>query len=376
MSMPIGYLITVVVIGLLALSCLRPPRRPRWLARFTYFIGVGLNEVPGLFLVAFAASTAAAIIFDGLLETAAGWFVFGAGVLVALVLLYLQLRILTAWKAVTGAVPVPTGARPWGWAWLLPFPRRPASVERIGNIRYAPGGRFHLLDLYRRRDLRSPAPVLIYFHGGGYFSGGKRREGRALLYRMAERGWVTVSANYGLRPAIGFPGHLIDAKRVVAWARENADRYGMNPDVVVMSGSSAGGHMSVLSGLSPNQADFQPGFEDADTRIAAAVGIYGYYGRYYGRGDDEFPVSDPLGYPAREMPPVFLIHGTHDNYVPVEAARVLVAHLRAESRSAVAYAELPGAQHGFDVFASQRFRAVLAGIEAFLDREVLRRTQG
>ena len=63
---------------------------------------------------------------------------------------------------------------------------------------------------------------------------------------------------------------------------------------------------------------------------------------------------------------MLVLHGELDNWVPVAQARDLVAHLRDGSPSPVLYAELPGAQHGFDVFASPRFRAVVDGIEHFL----------
>src|SRR5699024_7632244 len=124
--------------------------------------------------------------------------------------------------------------------------------------------------------------------------------------------------------------------------------------------------------LSPHQKEFQPGFEEVDTQIAAAVCLYGYYGRYYGRGPDEWPQSTPFGYSGDNAPPMLIVHGDMDNYTPVETASALAEHLRETSSSPVAYAELPGAQHGFDLFASPRFRDVLDGIEVFLHRETLK----
>src|SRR5512132_1124144 len=46
-------------------------------------------------------------------------------------------------------------------------------------------------------------------------------------------------------------------------------------------------HLASLAALTPNDPILQPGFEDADTTVDAAICLYGYYGRYYGRGDDE-----------------------------------------------------------------------------------------
>ena len=76
------------------------------------------------------------------------------------------------------------------------------------------------------------------------------------------------------------------------------------------------------------------------------------------------PPTTPLAYDG-DAPPFFVIHGDHDTYTPPEGARALVEHLRAVSSNPILYAELPGAQHSFDLFHSVRFETVIDGIEAF-----------
>ena len=377
--MPYGYLIGVVLMGLLVLAALRPPRRPRRLALAAYFVGLMINEVPLPFLALLLWSTIDTVFFGTLLDTPAGWVVLAAGLLVAAGMVYLQVRATRARPAVRAALqevapgePLRPTTSPWR-SRLIPLPVRPRTVERLSNLPYAPGGREHTLDLYRRRDLTGPAPVLIYLHAGGYFSGNKRFGGRLLINRMAAHGWVVVSANYGLRPRVGYPEHLIDVKRVIAWIHREADRYGLDARTIVASGSSAGAHLSVLAALTPGDPVFQPGFEDVDTRLAGVVGLFGYYGRYYGRTAVEDPASTPFALDPRGAPPVMLVHGDRDSYTPVEAARALAGHLDASARPVV-YAELPGAQHGFDLAASERFEAVVDGIEVFLEGAGIRRT--
>jgi acetyl esterase/lipase len=73
----------------------------------------------------------------------------------------------------------------------------------------------------------------------------------------------------------------------------------------------------------------------------------------------------PLACDVTGAPPFFLAHGDLDSLTPVEAARLFAAKLRAASSSPVVYAELPGAQHGFDRFHSLRFEKVVDAIEAF-----------
>ncbi|WP_193105399.1 alpha/beta hydrolase [Brachybacterium sp. FME24] len=369
--MPYGYLVTILIWGLATAAMLRPPRRPIWIARGVYFLSVVLNELPLLGLILFALATAQALLLDNLLSTPFGPLALAAAALVATGMIALQVSVARARRVIVRTVGVPVGSRPFRGASVLPFLRPTRLVERISNIPYAPGGQHHLLDLSRRRDLTGPAPVLIYLHGGGYVGGDKHFESGPLRQRMAQRGWIVLSANYSLRPQSAWPEHLVDVKRVLAWVHAHAEEFDMDGTTLVVAGSSAGSHLAVHAALTANQPDLQPGFEDVDTRISAVVGLYGYYGRYYGRGAEEHPTSAPLDLPADEAPPVVLFHGDQDTYVPVQQARDLVAHLRGGSHHAVAYAELPGAQHGFDVFASPRNRAVLEGVEHFLDQHTV-----
>lgn len=256
--------------------------------------------------------------------------------------------------------------RPWARILLLPGLMRRHDVERIPNIRYGDAGRRNLLDIYRRRDTPHNGPVLIYFHGGGYTSGAKNREARPLLYRLAGQGWVCISANYRLRPQTTFPGHQIDAKKVIAWVREHAPEYGADPSRLFVAGSSAGSNLAALCALTPNDPVFQPGFELADTSVTAAICLYGYYGHFFGEEPDATPSpNQPYAYLNPGAPPFLIAHGTKDALATVEGARNFVDRLRRVSDSTVVYAELPGGQHSFDLFHSPRFEAVVDGVEAF-----------
>jgi acetyl esterase/lipase len=89
--------------------------------------------------------------------------------------------------------------------------------------------------------------------------------------------------------------------------------------------------------------------------------LYAYYGSVASGG----PPSSRLGYSTTNAPPCFVVHGDQDTLVIVEDARGFVEQLRATSSNPVVYAELPGAQHGFDLFRSRRFDTVVDAIEAF-----------
>ncbi|TGJ94547.1 alpha/beta hydrolase, partial [Actinotalea fermentans ATCC 43279 = JCM 9966 = DSM 3133] len=278
---------------------------------------------------------------------------------------------------------------PWARILLAPFAVRRRDVERLADLAYGDSddgraggagrgrrgsrGREHRLDVYRPRSRPADGPTLVYFHGGGYVSGRKELEARAMLSRLASRGWVCVSANYGLRPTTNFPGHLVDAKRVLAWVRAHGATYGADTRRVLVAGSSAEAHLASLVALTPRDPRFQPGFEDADTTVVGAVCPYGYFGEYYGSGRAPGIETAPGAYLHPAAPPFLVVHGDQDTLVPVEGARRFVADLRGVSTSPVVYAELPGAQHGFDLFHSVRFDAVVTAVEEFADRVVAAR---
>lgn len=377
--MPVGSLITVALFAAATLLALAPPiHRPRLLARVGWLLGPTFDApiIPGLLLL---AATVPAIA-SGDVDSPAAWAVVGAAALTAVGLGMVARRGLRAGPVVRRALreglgpvradearaavatqPRPSPARValWPFPW---FPR-PRAVERVRNIRYGGAGRENLLDLYRHRSHPSPAPALVYAHGGGYFGGGKSREALPLIHRLAGAGWVCLSVNYRLRPAASFPDHLVDLKKAIAWTREQGAEYGADPEAVFVAGSSAGGHMAALAALTANDPTFQPDFEDADTSVSAAISLYGYLGNYYGMGAG----SSPGAYVCADAPPFFLAQGDHDTYSPrfLEITREFARRLRSASADPVVYAELPGAQHSFDLFHSGRFEATVDGIEAF-----------
>ncbi|MGZ4442998.1 MAG: alpha/beta hydrolase fold domain-containing protein [Nocardioidaceae bacterium] len=272
----------------------------------------------------------------------------------------------------------------------MPFRQHSDEVEVLKDIRYADHGRRGLLDVYRRRDTDgNNAPVLLQVHGGGWTIGNKDEQGIPLMRHMAARGWVCVAINYRLSPRSPFPDHIVDVKRAIAWIRAHGGEYGADPSYIAVTGGSAGGHLTALAALTANDPEYQPGFEDADTTVQAAVPHYGVYDlagvtgkqarqmrdRFLGprvlfkdpREELEaFERASPLFRVNPDAPPFLIIHGTHDSLVPAGQAREFAARLRAVGRQPVAYAELPGTQHAFDVFPSIRSAHVVRAVDRFL----------
>jgi acetyl esterase/lipase len=247
---------------------------------------------------------------------------------------------------------------------IAPLPLFHRGVTRISNISYGDAGRRNRLDLFERREGGGSGPVLIHLHGGGFsFAPGRRSfYARRLLFRLARKGWVCISATYQLQPAAAFPDELIDVKRVITWARARVGGYGGDPNRIVLAGSSFGARLATLAGFTTNDPAFQPGFEQADTSVAAVVGLYGYYGSI---ASHRLLPSSPFDYAERGSPPLLIVHGDQDTLTPAKCARALAQRARDASDNPVVYVELPGAQHSFDLLTSIRFEAVIDGIEAF-----------
>jgi len=77
--------------------------------------------------------------------------------------------------------------------------------------------------------------------------------------------------------------------------------------------------------------------------------------------------GSPLSNVNADAPPMYVIQGTHDSLVWVEEARVFVSALQAVATAPVVYAELPGAQHAFEIFHSVRTEHVVNSVADFLE---------
>lgn len=412
---PVGraFLASSVIGALNTANAHKPFSRTGRASVLSFFPGWITSEMP-LHAIAWQALATGAFVRRGALRSAEGW----AGLGISLASWAGLLRI---WEQSTHAGEVYEAALHEGLGEELAAGKLPkaASVEETlvrsrlakgpvmtwrrkyvqsGAISYGPAGRRNQLDIWKRHDLPADgrAPVLLQVHGGAWIIGNKEQQAMPLMAHMCDNGWICVSINYRLSPRATWPAHIVDVKRALAWIKQNIASYGGDPDYVAITGGSAGGHLSSLAALTPNEPMFQPGFEEQDTSVVAAVPFYGVYDWINrdgsGRNDMEemlarlilkttrkespevWEQASTMSWVGPEAPPFFVIHGANDSLVPVEQARSFVQMLRAESKEPVAYAELPGAQHAFEVFDSARTLYTVGAVHRFL--ETIRRRDG
>lgn len=380
---------------LLSYNAIRPHHSRPLVAAVSFFAG-WLRAELALHVVLFEVLLLGVLVWNGALRTVQG----GIGALfyaasITLMLSSLQSAFVSrdvVDRALAGLDrdDVAPTKLPWR-VLLIPFWTRDRTIERIVNrVNHDDGSVRLALDVYRPRDAAAatPRPALVFVHGGAWMIGSKRFQGLPLISELARRGWVCFSINYRLSPKATFPDHLVDVKRAIAWVRAHAAEHGCDPRFVVVAGNSAGGHLASLAALTPNVAALQPGFERADTSVAACVSLYGVYdftdrfAHWHNRAlqrllerfvmkatladaPRRFAAASPLEHVGAQAPPFLVVHGDCDSLVPVAEARAFVDALRRGTRATCAYLEVPGAQHAFEVFPSVRTAHLLRGVARF-----------
>lgn len=218
-------------------------------------------------------------------------------------------------------------------------------------------------------DLVRPAggerlPAVIWLHGGAWRMQ-DRRARPDLRDCFASAGYVSVSIDYRLAPRATHPAQLLDVRAGLRYLRDHADDYGIDADRIGLWGSSAGGHLAALAGLTGHIEQYVRGEPGGDTSVQAVVDGYGP-ADLAGLNADSVPgqpEADLLGgalqslpeaagdaSPARRAhsgaPPTCILHGADDELVdPAHSDRLFQA-LRAVGAPALHYL-VAGFGHGF-----------------------------
>ena len=168
-----------------------------------------------------------------------------------------------------------------------------------------------VLDLYYPTDMKG-YPTVIWFHGGGLTGGNK-----FIPEELKAQGMAVVAVNYRLYPRIKAPVYIQDAAAAVAWVFEHIEDYGGDPDLVFISGHSAGGYLCSMVGLDRRWLE-EHGI-DAN-RIAGLIPFSGHTITHFTvrqeRGiEGTQPVVDelaPLFHVRKDAPPLLLITGDRE----------------------------------------------------------------
>jgi acetyl esterase/lipase len=229
------------------------------------------------------------------------------------------------------------------------------TVEVGQNYRLAPDITYLIADGYESkldvigpRDTSAPLPTLLYIHGGGWVGGDKDAVFLRFLPYL-EMGFAIVNVEYRLGPIALAPAAVEDCRCALRWLIDNADEYGFDTDRIVVSGTSAGGHLTLTTGMLPASAglerrcparklDGRPSADayEPEMPVAAMINWYGitdvtdlvegpnaklYAVRWMGAMADWREVArrvSPLEYVRPDLPPILTIHGDDDLVVPYQ----------------------------------------------------------
>ncbi len=209
----------------------------------------------------------------------------------------------------------------------------PAEQAREhADIAYGPLTR-QKLDVFEPAVLhRNPAPVVVFFYGGGWDSGNKA-DYRFVGRTLAANGFIAVVPDYRVYPEVVFPGFVEDAALAVAWTFENAPRFNGDPAQVFLMGHSAGAHIAAMLALDERYLDAR---EHSPRQLAGWIGLSGPYDFLPLRsrrlkeifGDPAPPSTQPVEFVSTTAPPALLISGDADTTVIPRNTHRLAARLR------------------------------------------------
>lgn len=128
------------------------------------------------------------------------------------------------------------------------------APEVARDISYAgrESGPFQKLDVHvPERDVEGLRPVMVLIHGGGWAKGDKARKDfmEPKTSWLLDAGYVVVSVNYRLSPAVRHPAHVNDVCTAIAWVQKSIRTYGGDPEKIYLLGHSAGAHLAALAGV-------------------------------------------------------------------------------------------------------------------------------
>ena len=213
------------------------------------------------------------------------------------------------------------------------------------NITYTKANNIELkLDLYLPKNRTNPTPTLILFHGGGWVDGQKERNVLYLLPYLA-MGWSAVNVEYRTGHQSPAPAAVEDTRCALRWVGYHAREYSLDPSKFVLTGTSAGGHLSLITGMLPANTVFDrqctiQGNDRWNTatvpepKVAAIVNWFGisdvadlldgpnarnYVREWFGSMNNAEQLAkqvSPINYVRAGLPPIITIHGENDDVAP------------------------------------------------------------
>jgi len=236
------------------------------------------------------------------------------------------------------------------------------------------------LDVYTpTKNSGQKLPIVIFLHGGGWNSGDKNQY-RFVGAALAEQGWIGVSVNYRLYPAVKYPAFMDDAALAVKYVHEHATEWGGDSQKIYLMGHSAGAHIATMLAL---DNEFLQKIGGDSHWLRGVIGVAGpydfipftfdYMHDLFGP-EANYAQSQPVNYARADAPPLLLLHGMTDtNVLPRNTIKLVAAMQRQGGNVQAHYYE--GVNHT-DIIAAMSMPArgrapTLADMKKFIDANAL-----
>ncbi|MGE3959747.1 MAG: alpha/beta hydrolase fold domain-containing protein [Vicinamibacterales bacterium] len=264
---------------------------------------------------------------------------------------------------------------------LAPFITVGSSYRATPDLTYLKVGAVESkLDVYQNRTATSPAPTLVWIHGGNWV-GGTREAAMLTLLPFFQMGWNVVNVDYRLLQVAPAPAAAEDCRCAIGWVAAHARDYNIDPARIVVAGNSAGGHLSLLAAMAGAEAGLDTQCPGASARVAAVINWYGFpnlvdvlegknanqaVNNWIGQGAARRELArrlSPVTYVRAGGVPVLTIHGDAD---PTSAYEYAAAFHAALGAAGVQHQLLtiPGGKHGG--FTDAETATIYATITSFL----------
>ena len=247
------------------------------------------------------------------------------------------------------------------------------------------GGRDLKCDIYTppgEADGLLPAVLLVH---GGAWKLGDRKQLRGYGFLIGREGFVCVASEYRLSEEAQWPAQLHDVKTALRWMHANAERLGIDPDRIAVSGASSGGHMGLMAAATTNDPAWEGDGGHAGERsdFAAMISFYAPVKLEPGgemltdfvellMGPDaveaDYAAASPVDQITADFPPTMILHSNIDEIVPPEQNRLLYRTL-IEAGVPVELHVYDGEPHAFDARPELGRESALL-IKSFLNRHM------
>ncbi|MFD0989904.1 alpha/beta hydrolase fold domain-containing protein [Mariniflexile jejuense] len=197
------------------------------------------------------------------------------------------------------------------------------------------------MDIFTNPNAKTPTPIVINIHGGGWKSG--QKESQTGLETFFSNGYAVANVSYRLVDVAPAPAAIQDVRCALLYIYRNAKKLNIDTNKIVIMGGSAGGHLALMAGLLADNNSFDSNCPNSENiKVAAIIDKYGVTDltplAYRNSPRDWLGLNNidaefvkkvsPINYISQNSPPIFIAHGDADPVVPYKQSLILYKRLK------------------------------------------------